>query len=153
MSGKRDRGRRDLDLMMKSYRALEAEQNNPSTEPFEREPVGRRSTGRSTETEPTPVADEDSGDVVMYRGRPVRRGSSATPGAGSSQRRPSKSRDGEANDAKRRSTDGGKAGKSAKGVSIDKIKQALATLSEMHEEGLITKAEFDNKRRELLDRL
>ena len=148
MSGDKEREQRDLDLMLKSYRALEEEQRNPSSEPFQREPVGRRAADRGPEPEAEP---EDDGEVMMYRGRPVRRGSSGTPGAGSSQGKPKQFRGaGGGGGGRRRSGD---SGKSAKGVSIDKIKQALATLAEMHEEGLITKAEFDKKRRQLLDRL
>lgn len=174
MTEKKERGQRDLDLMMKSYRALEAEQNNPSTEPFEREPVGRRADDRLSESAPAPDDEGDDGDVVMYRGRQVRRGNPATPGAGSSQGKPSWFRGVGSNNEKRRSSDGGKSdgGKSVsdetadkgdssensdsdsdKYGSIDKIKESLVALAELHEEGLITKAEFNKKRRQLLDRL
>lgn len=146
MSGDKEREQRDLDLMLKSYRALEEEQRNPSAEPFKRETVGRRTADRSSESNAADEPDDD-GEVMMYRGRPIRRGSSGTPGSGSSQGKPKQFRGA---GGRRRSGD---SGKSAKGVSIDKIKQALATLSEMHDEGLITKAEYDKKRRQLLDRL
>ncbi len=149
MSRDKEREQRDLDLVLKSYRALEEEQRNPSSEPFEREPVGRRAADRSAESE-AEAEPEDEGEVMMYRGRAIRRSSSGTPGAGSSQGKPQQFRGAGGSKPRRRSSD---SGKSAKGVSIDKIKQALTTLAEMHEEGLITKAEFEKKRRQLLDRL
>ncbi|MEM7323287.1 MAG: SHOCT domain-containing protein [Actinomycetota bacterium] len=153
MSGDKEREQRDLELLLKSYHALEEEQRNPSTEPFEREPVGRRrpkdrrQADTAEEESPTEAAD---GEMVMYRGRPIRRGSLPAPGAGSSARKPASFRGAGGSKPRRRA---GATGTGKKGVSVDRVKQALATLNEMYDEGLITKAEFDSKRRQLLDRL
>ncbi|MEM7276220.1 MAG: SHOCT domain-containing protein [Actinomycetota bacterium] len=146
MSGEDDRQQRDLHLLMKSYKALEAEQQDLESEsaPQERsDDTDERSASpgrRATDADPEPRSD----DVVMYRGRPVRRGRSTAHGASS--QKPSQFR-GAGGGGKRRSSDR----KPAAGA--DRIKQALASLAEMHEDGLITKAEYDAKRRQLLDRL
>ncbi len=123
-------------LLRKSFDALEAEQEAEEPEP---EPTKRR---RRKDRPP-----ED--DVVMYRGRPVRKGRGlATPGAGNTAQRgrqfrgaaiPSKGGDRQSGGAGRR---GG-----------DDIKAALQKLKDLHREGLITNAEFERKKRQLLDRL
>lgn len=166
MSGRDDRQRRDLNLLMKSYRALEAEQDKtPDEEPPVEQDRRRRSSrrrarrskdNRSSSSAPSSASSsadaEGAGDedVVMYRGRPVRRGGMGTPGAGSSQGGSTGFRGsgGKSGGRNRRSDGGGSTGSKA-----DRIKQALATLAEMYEEGMITKSEYDAKRRQLLNRL
>ncbi len=136
MSQSEDRKKRDLDLLMKSYKALEAEQNGTAQEP---EPPARRASdgGRRAEADSN---DADDGDVIMYRGRKIRKGSGAIPGAGSSQ-------------AKGRQFRGSTGEKKKKGSGTDQLKAALAKLNELHKEGLITQAEYDAKRLQILDRL
>ena len=171
MSGEEDRQQRDLNLLMKSYKALEAEQANPesvASEPPEPTTPSNPSRGGQSHRDETDISEAD---VVMYRGRPVRRGSGVTPGAGSSVGRAGQFRG--AGGKGRRRADGGKSGKNRSGSSRDntdrtasrpndpgrrsvdaeRVKQALASLNDMHAEGLITDAEFDEKRRQLLDRL
>ncbi len=126
-----DRKKRDLDLLMKSYKALEAEQ--ASDVPDDEDDAGN--------------AGDD--EVIMYRGRPVRRSSGAIPGAGSSQGSPRQFRGAGAGKKKgrdRRNTD-------RRSTDTDSLKAALAKLTELHQEGLITKAEYDAKRAQILDRL
>lgn len=134
MSSSDERRQRDLDLLMKSYKALEAEQADPGDEP-EPAPTRRSEDRRSTEA---PVEDDDS--VMMYRGRPIRKGSSGTPGAGSGQ-------------GQSRQFRGAGGQKKKKPASADQLKAALKKLTELHREGLITQAEYDAKRLQILDRL
>lgn len=114
-----DRKKRDLDLLMKSYKALEAEQ--------------------------AADAPEEDEEVVMYRGRPVRKSSGSVPGAGSSQGSPRQFRG--AGTGKK------KQGRDRRGGDTGNLKAALAKLTELHQEGLITKAEYNAKRAQILDRL
>ncbi len=144
MGRNEDRKKRDLELLAKSHRALQAEQNGevPPAKLPEPDPPYRQAerNARADDVEP----DDDDGNTMMYRGRPVRMGSSGTPGAGASTGKPRQFRGAGAGKKKkgnRRSTDG------------DSLKAALAKLAELHEEGLITRAEFDSKRRQILDRL
>ncbi len=110
---------------MKSHKAMEAEQLN---------------SGSSADA---PAAADESGDddVVMYRGRPVRRGGNGprVPGAGSV---------GGATGYRGAGTSSGKQGK-----GTPDIKAVLKRLDELHREGLITKSEYNKKRLQILDRL
>jgi hypothetical protein len=138
MSPSDDRRKRDLDLLMKSYKALEAEQNGEVEAP-----PARRATDpayRAMADQAKSHADDDDGEVMMYRGRKIRKGSGGIPGAGSSQ-------------AKGRQFRGSTGEKKKKGASSDQLKAALTKLTELYEEGLISKAEYDNKRLQILDRL
>ncbi len=133
MSASNDRKKRDLDLLMKSYKALEAEQNAGGAEP-EAAPARRANDGGRDDS------GDDDGEVMMYRGRPIRRGSGSIPGAGSSQK-------------KGRQFRGSTGEKKRRGSSTDQLKAALTKLTELHKEGLITQAEYDAKRLQILDRL
>ncbi len=110
---------------MKSRRALEDQQ-----------------VGREDDAPPAPAASAaaDDGDVVMYRGKPVkRRGAGPSiPGGGGGSR-----------GAQFR---GAKTGGRASGGAPD-IKAVLKRLDELHREGLISKIEYDKKRLQILDRL
>lgn len=116
-----DRRKRDLELLMKSRKAMEDEQLN-------------RRVDESSEPE---APSSDDGNVVMYRGKAVRRGGNGPkiPGAGG----------GRAKQFRGAST-GGSKGK-------PDIKAVLKRLDELHREGLITKSEYDKKRLQILDRL
>lgn len=139
MSQSDDRKKRDLDLLMKSYKALEAEQNNLSSEP--ERPARRASDAdRRAPVDEGDDGDDGDGETMMYRGRRIRKGSGAIPGAGSSQ-------------AKGRQFRGSTGEKKRKGSGTDQLKAALSKLNELHEEGLITQAEYDAKRLQILDRL
>ena len=145
MSPSDDRRKRDLDLLMKSYKALEAEQNGDVEEPparraSDQQPyrVGADNTAGAAGGDDN---SDDDDDVMMYRGRKIRKGSGGIPGAGGSQ---SKGR-------QFRGSTGEK--KKSKGASADQLKAALTKLSELHREGLISKAEYDAKRLQILDRL
>ena len=136
------RKKRDVELLAKSHRALQAEQNGevPPAEMPAPDPPYRQAARNSRADDVEP----DDGNMMMYRGRPVRMGSSGTPGAGASTGKPRQFRGagtGKKKKGNRRPTDG------------DSLKSALAKLAELHEEGLITRAEFDSKRRQILDRL
>ena len=117
-----DRRKRDLELLMKSRKAMEDEQLN----------------GRVEEAAPAAPAQDD--DVVMYRGKAVRRSGNGPkiPGAGGGGR-------GGATQFRGAKTGGDKA--------APDIKAVLKRLDELHREGLITKSEYDKKRLQILDRL
>ncbi len=74
-----------------------------------------------------------AGAPIMYRGKPVAQsGSSGAPGApGAARRRPSQSSSNEGGD----------------------VKEALRKLTQLFNDGLITTAEYDAKRAEILNRL
>ena len=114
---------RDLDLLKKSLDALETEQRERTNEPA-------RGARKKVD-----VADDDH--VVMYRGRPVRRKrAGSVPGSNGSSGRGSRP-----------------GGKKSGGTSSDAVKAALVKLTELYSEGLITKADYDSKKRQVLDRL
>ena len=141
MGSDQDRKKRDFELLSKSHRALQAEQNGevpPAKLPAPDPPYRRAADAAVEEPEP-----EDDDNVMMYRGRPVRQGSSGTPGAGSSTGKPKQFR----------GAGGGRGKKKSRSTDGDSLKAALAKLAELHAEGLITKSEFDSKRRQILDRL
>ena len=138
MSSNEDRKQRDLDLLMKSYKALEAEQNNPEPEPDPRPEAANPRRRGSDSNEPT-TAPEAEVPAFMYRGRPVRGGSGATPGAGSSQGQPRQFR--------------GATGEKKNPPTTSQLEAALKKLAVLRKEGLITKAEYDQKRLQILDRL
>lgn len=134
-----DRQKRDMHLLVKSYRALEAEQQNPEAEAEEEKPAAAKGEG-------------GAGDqMVSYRGKSVRRGrgvAHGSPGSGSGRR--AEQVRGVSNKRRRAADKGSSEGG---GTDVAKVKKALASLGEMHKEGLITKAEYDAKRKQLLDRM
>ncbi len=133
-----DEGTRDLNLLKKSFRALEAE----LADGIEEGPAP------ATATTDEPEASSDDEPVAMYRGRPIRRGGGSTPGAGSTGQGSTQFRgSGRSSDRGRKTS--GKPQRS----DADKIKAALAALIELRNEGLISPAEFDLKKQQLLDRL
>lgn len=142
MSNSEDRRQRDLDLLRKSYKALESEQEAGETAPAN---PGRRKEdprqGADDRGQDDSTSDGDD-NVMMYRGRPVRMGSGGIPGAGSTQKKGTQFRGA-----------GGAKNKSKKPAGADQLKTALNKLTELYKEGLITKAEYDAKRRQILDRL
>ena len=141
MSPSDDRRKRDLDLLMKSYKALEAEQNGEIEEPPARRAPAPAYRAAADQTDnQAEVGDDNDDNVMMYRGRKIRKGSGSIPGAGSSQ-------------AKGRQFRGSTGEKRKKGASSDQLKAALTKLTELYEEGLISKAEYDAKRLQILDRL
>lgn len=119
---------------MKSYKALETEQVNGDPNP-------EGGQQRRTEDHKAFGADHDD-EVVMYRGRPVRKSAGGTPGAGSASAKGRQFR-GATGAKKKKSSD----------PSVDQLKAALKKLNELHAEGLITQTEFNAKRRQILDRL
>ena len=75
---------------------------------------------------------EDSGPEIRYRGKVVRQGTGRTPGAGGA---------GTARRPQRRS--GGN----------DEVREALQKIKDLYRDGLITRAEAEQKRSDILDRL
>ncbi len=126
-----DRKARDLELLKKSRQALHDEQNQ----------VGRRQEDEAVEES----AEPESG--MMYRGRPVRAAGAGpkVPGAGAG--RPVPGSGGTFRGAGR-----GNSGNAGSKGTAD-VKQVLRKLSDLKESGLITKAEYDKKRAQILDRL
>ncbi len=124
-----DRRQRDLDLLRRSQKALEDEQRRRAAGEIPPEPP------RASGTPGAPSGDD--GNVRMYRGKPIRSGSSGTPGSGS----------------------GGAKAKQFRGKSTERsqkapdLKVVLERLNELYKDGLITKSEYDRKRLQILDRL
>ncbi len=140
MSNSEDRRQRDLDLLRKSYKALESEQEagEAAANAGRRKDDPRQTPAGRDQDDP----DASDDDVMMYRGRPVRIGSGGIPGAGSTQKKGTQFRGA-----------GGAKKKSKKPAGAEQLKAALSKLTELYNEGLITKAEYDAKRRQILDRL
>ncbi len=125
----RERQQRHLELLKKSR------------ENFENTNLDDRDSAASKDRRaPAPQASDD--DVMMYRGRPVRRSGSgpSIPGAGGK----SKGRAGQF-----RGAGGGRSSKQGGGD----VRQALERLNELYADGLISKADFDRKHQQILDRL
>lgn len=131
MTNDPDRKARDLELLKKSRQALHDEQNQ----------VERRA-------EEPPSGDPPSTDsTVMYRGRPVRTAGTGpkVPGAGAGRPVPgANSFRGSGRGAPRGAGDT---------KALNNVKLALQKLSDLHQSGLITKAEYDKKRAQILDRM
>lgn len=121
-----DRRDRDLELLRKSRQALHDDQNQVDRPVAEAELEG------------------DSG-TMMYRGKAIRTGGSGpkVPGAGAGRPVPG-------------ATGFRGAGRKSSGASSSgqaDIKQLLQKLSDLRAAGLITKAEYDKKKSQILDRL
>ncbi len=160
MSKSEDRRQQELDLLKKSFKALESAQAeesappNPGRRKRDRQPPpasegqqryqpGRESSDQSADPGTGSGKEKDKEEkVMMYRGRPVRTGSGAIPGAGSTQKKGNQFRGA-----------GRPTKKSKKAPGADDLKAALNKLTALYNEGLITKAEYDTKRRQILDRL
>ncbi len=119
---------RDLDLLRTSRRALDegalVDRHAPADPTSEPDLVERRKTPR------------DDQDVVMYRGRAVRR----------SNRRSNRS----AGQSRGTQVGGSRNNKAAGG---DDVRAILEKLNALYKDGLITKSEYDRKRRQIIDRL
>ena len=76
-----------------------------------------------------PAAEEPAGREIMYRGQVMRQGSAGTPGSGIGR------------------------SKSASGGGDDDIRAALQKIKQLYSEGLISRAEAEEKRSKILDRL
>lgn len=96
--------------------------------------------GPAAKADPAAGDEAVDDDVVMYRGRPVRRGGNGPkiPGAGTGARGAKGYRG---------------SGRSSGDRSAPDIKAVLKRLDELHREGLITKSEYNKKRLQILDRL
>lgn len=71
--------------------------------------------------------EEDSGPEIRYRGKVVRQGTGRTPGAGGGSR--------------------------SSGGGSDDVRAALEKIKGLYRDGLISRAEAEKKRQEILDRL
>jgi hypothetical protein len=153
MSNDEQRRTRDLELLRKSYRALESDQDEAPTDAPGGDD-GDQSPGHDPDQRddpPTaPAGDEgnqppdDDGAVLMYRGRPVRtrRPASLAPGAGGTGP-PRTYRGASGRGGRERRPEGGGQG----------LEAALTKLLELRKAGLVTEAEYAAKRQEILDRL
>lgn len=127
-----DQRQKNIELLRKSRQKLEeselADRNAPATPA----PPARR------------AKDDGGGEVVMYRGKAVRRRGAgpSIPGAGSS----GGASAGQFRGAKRPS------GRAARAAGSD-VRDVLERLNGLYADGLISKADFDRKRQEILDRL
>ena len=128
-----EKRQRDLDLLRKSRQALDegelVDRHAPAPAP---EQVERRQA---------PPKEGDP-DVVMYRGKAIRR-SSGSGGAKSGARGTSF----------RGAQVGGRPKSGAKPASNTDVRAILERLNGLYKDGLITKAEYDRKRSQILDRL
>jgi len=94
----------------------------------------KKAVDRDRQKKPPP-GNKSSGrsSEIMYRGQPVAgRGGGRTPGAPGG---------------------GGSRGSNSKGGDAVDVKDALRKLTQLYNDGLITTAEYDAKRSEILDRL
>ncbi len=133
MSADPDKRQRHLDLLRKSRKVLE------ETELAERESATEPSRGRRKDDPPAAPPADDAGEVVMYRGRPVRR--------------PSGRGGGRSTGAQFRNTSAKGAGRSRRPSGGGDVREALERLNELYADGLISRADFDKKRQQILDRL
>ncbi|MGH1502935.1 MAG: SHOCT domain-containing protein [Acidimicrobiales bacterium] len=136
MSPDPDKRQRHLDLMRKSRRALE------ETELAEREQAAPRGRRKDDPSDPPASGGSDEGEVVMYRGRPVRR-----PSAGGAGRRSTGA------SFRNTSSKGAGRGRRPGGGGGGDVRDALERLNELYADGLISRADFDKKRQQILDRL
>lgn len=124
-----EKRQRDLELLRKSRQALD-----------EGELVDRHAAPVREERRQAPPKEGDA-DVVMYRGKAIRRKSSAgTPGAGRRAGRASQFR-------------GVAVGSGSESRQNTDVRAILERLNGLYKDGLITKAEYDRKRGQILDRL
>lgn len=89
---------------------------------------------RKKKKKPSPSSGKSDRPGMMYRGQPVagRGGGGRAPGAPGS---------------------GGGGASKSKGGGANDVKEALAKLTQLYNDGLISTAEYDTKRAEILDRL
>lgn len=122
-----EKRQRDLELLRKSRRALD-----------EGELVDRHAEPAPAPSA-APVEDDDT-EVVMYRGKPVRRKKAG--GSGGKGQRP----------ASFRGATVGRGSKSKPQATND-VRVVLERLNGLYKDGLITKSEYDRKRSQILDRM
>lgn len=124
-----EKRQRDLELLRKSRQALD-----------EGELVDRHAPPVREERRQAAPKEGDPG-VVMYRGKAIRRKTAAgTPGAGSGGGRASQFR-------------GAAVGNGSQSRQNTDVRAILERLNGLYKDGLITKAEYDRKRGQILDRL
>jgi len=129
-----EKRQRDLDLLRKSRQALDEGELVDRHAP-EPERVERRQAPR-----------EGDPDVVMYRGKAIRR-----PGSGGGGGKPSGG--GRAGQFRGASVGGGSKSKSSGGGGGGDVRAILERLNGLYKDGLITKSEYDRKRNQIIDRL
>lgn len=126
-----EKRQRDLDLLRKSRQALDegelVDRHAPAPEPVERRQAPQ----------------EGDPDVVMYRGKAIRR-----PGSGGG----GKSSGGQPSGQFRGASVGGSSKPKAGGGSGD-VRAILERLNSLYKDGLITKSEYDRKRNQIIDRM
>ncbi len=126
-----EKRQRDLDLLRKSRQALDdgelVDRHAPVPEQVERRKAPR----------------EGDPDVVMYRGKPIRRPGSGGGKSGGGAR---------AGQFRGASVGGGSKAKSSGGGGGD-VRAILERLNGLYKDGLITKSEYDRKRNQIIDRL
>lgn len=127
-----EKRQRDLDLLRKSRQALD-----------EGELVDRHAPTEAHQAERRQAPQEGDPDVVMYRGKAIRR-----PGGGGGG---GKSSGGGARASQFRGASvGGARSKSSSGGDVRAI---LEKLNVLYKDGLITKSEYDRKRNQIIDRM
>lgn len=128
-----EKRQRDLELLRKSRRALDegelVDRHAPEPEQAERRQA---------------PPQEGDPDVVMYRGKAIRR-----PGGGGGKPSGGGQRAGQFRGA---SAGGGSKAKSGGGSGGD-VRAILERLNNLYKDGLITKSEYDRKRNQILDRM
>lgn len=128
-----EKRQRDLELLRKSRQALDdgelVDRHAPSPEQVERRQPPR----------------EGDPDVVMYRGKPIRRPGGSGGGGGS------KSSGSGGRTGQFRGASAGGGGSKPKGNGD--VRAILERLNGLYKDGLITKAEYDRKRSQILDRI
>ena len=121
-----ERRQRDLEVLLRSRRALDDQRLGRDDASGPASVVPPQPAGQHEREDDSSSATPDS--HVMYRGKPVKRQS------GSNSRGPS---------SERREVSTGK---------VD-LGEALKRLAELHNQGLISRSEYDKKRLQILDRL
>lgn len=126
-----EKRQQDLELLRKSRRALD-----------EGELVDRHAPAPEAQERRQAPPKEGDPDVVMYRGKAIRR-----PGSGGSKQ-------GARGTSFRGAAVGGSGASKGKssGGNTD-VRAILERLNGLYKDGLITKAEYDRKRSQILDRL
>lgn len=163
-SDNEDKSLDPLALLRKSRAALAAEQaDGPSPATTDDRsgdggglaPGPRSKKPKAAEDRPSNGADTGTGHTYMYRGRPVTRGRSAPSGGAMTAKQGGRG-------GRKRNPKG-----SFRGASVDRtssrnpskaggevdLKQALRKLAHLERDGLISRAEYEAKRREILDRI
>lgn len=129
-----EKRQRDLDLLRKSRQALD-----------EGELVDRHAQVEPQQAERRAEPQEGDPDVVMYRGKAIRR-----PGGGG---KPSGGGGARAGQFRGASVGGSGRSKSKSGGSSNDVRAILERLNGLYKDGLITKAEYDRKRNQIIDRM